>query len=66
MVYSDYKLSPRYAPVGDGTMNFEKLIPEIKKHGAKLFFIVEQDDASSYDDPFQQLKRSYYYIKKVD
>jgi sugar phosphate isomerase/epimerase len=58
------KLSPGFAPVGDGTMNFVKLMPEMKKRGARLF-IVEQDDASSYEDPFQQLKRSYDYIKKV-
>lgn len=60
----DGKLSPGYAPVGDGTMNFAKLIPEMKKRGAQLF-IVEQDDASSYDDPFEQLRRSYDYIKKI-
>ncbi len=55
---------PGFAPVGDGTMNFPYLIDKMKAHGAELF-MVEQDDAISYDDPYEQLKRSVDYIRKI-
>ena len=38
-------------------------LEEAKKSGAKYFF-VEQDNAPSFDDPFEQVGRSINYIKK--
>lgn len=55
-------MTPRFAPVGDGTMNFPKIVAKMKELGVKYYF-VEQDDAITYPDPFAQVERSIKYIK---
>lgn len=57
------KFTPRFCPVGDGTINFRAAVDAAKKSGAEYFF-VEQDNAPSFEDPFEQVKRSVNYIKK--
>lgn len=52
---------PKFAPVGDGMMNFPKIVAKMKELGVKYYF-VEQDDAVSYDDPLGQVERSIRYI----
>ena len=58
------KFTPTFAPVGDGTIDFEAAVAAAKKSGAK-YFLVEQDNAPSFDDPFEQVERSIKYIKEV-
>lgn len=58
------KLEPVFAPVGDGTMNFSAIVEKMKKCGTK-YFLVEQDNAPDFDDPFAQVERSIKYIKEV-
>ena len=53
----------KFAPIGDGNINFKKIIPEMVKAGVK-YFLVEQDDATTYDDPFEQVERSIKYLKE--
>lgn len=51
----------RMAPVGEGSINFEKLIPLCYDGGTK-YILVEQDNCYG-EDPFDCLARSYRYLK---
>lgn len=68
----DYKLEydekegnchPVFAPVGDGTLDFKKIVGKMKEVGAKYFF-VEQDNAADLPDSLGLVERSVKYIKK--
>lgn len=59
----EFGLSPRFAPVGDGSMDFKKIIPKMRELGTE-YFIVEQDNAVDFADPFGQVERSINYLKK--
>ncbi len=54
---------PHFAPVGDGNLDFSKIVEHALASGAKYFF-VEQDDAVTYPDPLEQVGRSIKYIKE--
>jgi len=64
-VTSDDKVrfEPIYAPVGEGNIDFGKLIPEMKAAGTE-FFIVEQDNAADFEDSLGEVKRSINYLKE--
>ena len=51
----------RMAPVGEGSINFAKLIPLCYDGGTK-YILVEQDNCYG-EDPFDCLARSYRYLK---
>ena len=51
----------RMAPVGEGSINFEKLIPLCYDGGTK-YILIEQDNCYG-EDPFDCLARSYRYLK---
>ena len=53
----------KFAPVGDGVMDFAQIVAKCKDIGTEYFF-VEQDDAVEYPDPLAQVERSISYIKK--
>ena len=55
------KMEPTFAPVGDGTIDFKSAVESAKSSGAK-YFLVEQDNAPTFDDPFAQVERSIKYI----
>ncbi|MBE6584035.1 MAG: sugar phosphate isomerase/epimerase [Ruminococcaceae bacterium] len=69
----DYKLfenkdalagfEPRFAPVGDGTIDFKALIPKMQTAGVK-YFLVEQDNAADLPDTLGQVERSIKYLKE--
>lgn len=66
----DYKIErdgeefkPRFAAIGDGNMNFDPIIDTAKKCGAEYFF-VEQDDACSYENPFNEVEKSIKFLNK--
>ena len=52
---------PRFAPVGDGTIDFATFTEYARKAGAK-YFLVEQDNASKLPDTLGQVERSIRYI----
>lgn len=54
---------PKFAPVGDGTMDFVSIVKKMKELGVK-YYLVEQDDAVTYPDPLEQVARSIKYIQK--
>ena len=53
---------PVFAPVGDGNIDFARLVPVLKKCGAE-HFLVEQDNAAAAEDPLAEVGRSIRYIK---
>ncbi len=53
----------RMAPIGDGNLNFKKIIAAAEKAGAE-YLLVEQDNCYG-EDPFECLKRSYEYLKSL-
>ena len=55
----DFK--PCFAPVGDGSIDFEAFVKHAKAAGAK-YFLVEQDNASKLPDTLGQVERSIRYI----
>ena len=57
------EVSPRFAPVGDGMMNFKAIIPALLQAGTK-HLIVEQDNAVDFPDALEEVKRSITYLKK--
>ena len=54
---------PRFAPLGEGNMNFKEIVDALKAAGTQYYF-VEQDDAVEYADPMAEVMRSIEYIKK--
>ncbi len=62
LVNSENGYAPRFAPCGDGNINFKTLIPHMLENGVK-YFIVEQDNAADLPDTLEQVKRSINYLK---
>ncbi|MBR6052023.1 MAG: sugar phosphate isomerase/epimerase [Clostridia bacterium] len=67
----DYKITynndkswfePKFAPLGEGNMDFGKIIPAMKAAGTE-YFIVEQDNATELEKPFDEVKTSAEYLK---
>lgn len=56
--------TPKFAPIGDGVMNFPAIIERAKSCGAQYFF-VEQDNAAELPDTMGQVKRSIDYLKEI-
>lgn len=52
---------PRFAPLGDGNIDFEAVIEAAREAGAK-YFLVEQDNAALLPDTLGQIERSVRYI----
>lgn len=52
---------PRFAPVGDGTIDMKAVVEHAKAAGAK-YFLVEQDNAAKLPDTMGQVERSIRYI----
>ena len=59
--YGEHGIKGRFAPVGEGNINWKAVIDCMKNAGAKHFF-VEQDDACDYENPFAQVKSSIDYL----
>ena len=62
IINNDGKFEPRFAPLGVGNMEFDKIIPAMRAAGTE-HFIVEQDNATELDDPFGEVKISAEYLK---
>lgn len=53
----------RYMAVGDGNLNFERIVNAAAKSGVE-YMLVEQDDCYG-EDPFACLKRSYDHLRAL-
>ena len=63
----DYKMNKweiKFAEVGEGNLNWSKILPAFEKAGVKYAF-VEQDDAPDLGEPFDHLKISIDNLKKM-
>lgn len=54
----------KFAPVGEGNLNWQKILPAFEKAGADFAF-VEQDDAVDLGEPFDYLTLSRDNLKKM-
>ncbi len=57
----DYAYGRKFAPVGEGNMNFPAIFYAAEQAGVE-YMLVEQDDCYG-EDPLDCLKRSYEYLK---
>ena len=55
-------VEPVYAPVGDGTLLFDEIIPAMIESDTR-HFLVEQDNAAYLPDTLGQVERSIKYLK---
>lgn len=61
-IYADGKhLTPTFAPVGCGNINWRDVIAALSDVGTK-HFLVEQDDATKKPDPFGEVESSIRYL----
>ena len=59
----DFAYGKKMAVIGEGNINFDKVISAAEKAGTE-YLLVEQDDCYG-EDPFDCLKRSYNYLKAM-
>lgn len=52
------------APVGEGNLNFPKILSKLRELGKTQYLLVEQDDCYG-EDPFDCLRRSYDHIQAM-
>ncbi len=60
---SEGKLKPTFAPVGDGNINWQTVIPALQAARAE-HLLVEQDDATAAPDPMGEVGNSIRYLCK--
>lgn len=58
-----FEFSPVYAPVGEGNLDFASYYPLMKEAGVE-YYLVEQDNAVSFHDPLDEVRRSIDYIRR--
>ena len=58
---AEQKYEPKFAPIGDGTMNFKKIITKMNESETK-YFLVEQDNAADLPDTLGLVSRSIEYL----
>lgn len=63
----DYKINdnfePEFAPLGDGNINFKRII-KLAKASKTKYFIIEQDNAATKKDGYKDIVKSIKYIKE--
>lgn len=67
----DYKIKPKddggsepaFAPVGDGVINFKRVIEKMKTLGVE-YYLVEQDNAADMPNTLEQVEKSIKYLKR--
>ena len=62
--YKMHKWDVKFGAVGEGNLDWGKIMPALEKAGVKYAF-VEQDDAPDLGEPFDKLKQSIDYIRKI-
>ena len=60
IAYTEEKHQPVFAPLGDGTLNFPKIVKTMRKNGVK-YFLIEQDNAADLPDSMQLILKSLAY-----
>ena len=62
LLWHEERYIPSYCALGDGTINFKSVIKACKNAKVKQF-IVEQDNAGDYENPFEEVKKSVDFLK---
>ena len=57
--------TPEFAAVGDGNMNFARILEQLEEQGHTRYLLVEQDSVPPGDDPFSSLKRSFDAVQRL-
>ncbi len=57
------EMKPNYAPVGDGTLDFKKIVKKMQEIGVENY-LVEQDNACELDNCMELIERSVKYVRK--
>ncbi len=57
-------IGPRFAPVGEGNINFKAVIPAMIQNGGE-YILVEQDNAVEAKEPLEEVRRSIQNLKKM-
>ncbi|HTO23768.1 MAG TPA: sugar phosphate isomerase/epimerase, partial [Spirochaetia bacterium] len=64
----DYGVDPKgkamFEEIGYGNLDWERIFPAAKRAGCR-WYVVEQDSDWENGDPFQSLKMSLSYLKRV-
>lgn len=55
--------APTFAPVGEGNLDFHSYYPLMRAAGVQ-HYLIEQDNAVSFPDPKDEVRRSINYIKE--
>lgn len=56
--------APTVAPVGDGVLDFKRIIEKMQTLGTE-YYLVEQDNAADMPDTLEQVGRSIRYLKNL-
>ena len=64
-ISSDGKFEPSFAPLGEGNLDFGKIIPEMKRAGTE-YFLVEMDNAAEANKPLELIAPSAKYLKSFE
>lgn len=59
------RLAPTITYIGDGVMDFKKIIEKMSTLGVE-YYLVEQDNAAHMPDPLSQVENSILYLKELD
>ena len=57
------EMRPDFAPLGDGSLDFKKIVNLMQTLGVKYYF-VEQDNAALMPDGLNEVAKSAKYIKE--
>ena len=60
----DAKGKAMFEEIGQGNLDWEKILPAAKRAGCR-WYVVEQDSDWENGDPFQSLKMSLTYLKRL-
>ena len=60
---STWDIKPTFERVGYGNLDFQKIVTACKESGA-TYFLIEQDNAVTFDDTLGQIRDSVEYIRR--
>ena len=73
MHLKDYKIefdkeknsfTPNFAPLGEGTLDFEKIIAKMQTLGVE-YYLVEQDNAALLPNTLEEVEKSIKYLQTM-
>ena len=59
-----YMFDPKIAALGDGNLNFFGIVDKCKEGGTE-YFLVEQDNAPTFESSYEQMEISFNNVRKL-